>query len=960
MASDAWQQKTRQILDALDLRAEYISLGFDVCGTTPSGTGWIPCRCYGREDNTPSASICVAGKHPRKGRYKEFTGEARNLSFFEAAAITGRWEDWKAARVYYAHQTGVRLPRGPHPKSPEDGLEFRDWNEALVRSWCHKKPPIAHWAVRVCGGRIAGWPKPKKANRPCLYTVIALPIFGEQGVNDAPQGWVVWNQTGRYLTLPQGAGQPPRRVEKGISIGGSKAGWMGAYGLSRLEAADVVWVCEGPTDMLALMSAIPPELLQTHVVITNSNGTMELPRAAYVAMLAGKRVFVVHDADTPGQDGGIRWARAIADVAVECRHVVLPYEIDPNHGKDVRDFFNEGHTYAELLALAEASELVDGGGGVPAPAGSCGSEAVDSAEASGAEGGGAPPGPDGSGLGDPLLGDRIILEALGLDVLGEHEDRRVEVFSEFMSKTDTIQSVSKVTFADLLQICGPVVRSKVHEANEEVPGMWHLRVVREAIAVTAGQRRLADNAARGRGAWLGDDDAIVLVGAGEAAVWNGHTSLHRVTRPRACGLLLDISSKEPWYDHDQLDSYLHQCDQEWAQGVVDELLDILGLWYWRQGPDVAGVVAGLVLATWLQTIWEWRPLVSLTGESMCGKSDLFEVLSGLFGKLGKLATKSSEPGIRQAIGNKAIAMFIDEFESDAHRKRILELLRTSGKGAVQLRGTTNQKGMVYGLRHIMWVAAVEVGLERDPDRNRFVPLELNMPPKEQHGNITLPAQHVLTELGQKLLAVALVYARQARDIADRLKHHHFPNIPARVVENYSVPVAYLAAISGLSEDAACNGFLSSVFERLHGTNTAQISDQHDLMQSILASTVNLGGGQQATVGMLLTQPEAYSDAWDALARVGIGPMLNRDGKRPPGTSWVPDVLFISHGSVKRNLLARTKWEDQSIDQILLRLSGAERRQRVLAGSKPWGITIPWGVIRSEFLGSDEPQDTDLF
>jgi len=50
---------------------------------------------------------------------------------------------------------------------------------------------------------------------------------------------------------------------------------------------------------------------------------------------------VIHDCDKDGQAGGLKQARLAAGVAVEVRHLILPYPIVEKHGKDVRDWVNE-------------------------------------------------------------------------------------------------------------------------------------------------------------------------------------------------------------------------------------------------------------------------------------------------------------------------------------------------------------------------------------------------------------------------------------------------------------------------------------------------------------------------------------------------------------------------------------------------------------------------------------------
>ena len=58
-------------------------------------------------------------------------------------------------------------------------------------------------------------------------------------------------------------------------------------------------------------------------------------------VFAGRRVAVVGDADEPGQAGAVKWSKWIAKVAKEARLVKLPYVVETNHGKDIRDFFTE-------------------------------------------------------------------------------------------------------------------------------------------------------------------------------------------------------------------------------------------------------------------------------------------------------------------------------------------------------------------------------------------------------------------------------------------------------------------------------------------------------------------------------------------------------------------------------------------------------------------------------------------
>ncbi len=257
-----WHQATRNILDSLDLAAEAKALGLDIVGE-PNGAGWAACRVLGQEDRNPSAGFNV-----KTGKYKAFTGNGESCNFFEFAALAGKFADWREARSHYAQQAGVKLPRGPRPKGLADSIKLDGWHEALGYSWARHKPPIQPWAVQAAGGQLAGWPLPSKH-----FTCMALPAYGPQLTGGDPCGWTIYNITGRPLDIRGKDGRTMPR--KTFSIKGSVGGWMNAWALDRLDQAEVVWKVEGPTDMLALQSEIPEELREKHLVIANSQGTVE-------------------------------------------------------------------------------------------------------------------------------------------------------------------------------------------------------------------------------------------------------------------------------------------------------------------------------------------------------------------------------------------------------------------------------------------------------------------------------------------------------------------------------------------------------------------------------------------------------------------------------------------------------------------------------------------------------------
>ena len=240
-------------------------------------------------------------------------------------------------------KAGEHKTNGKLPSNPAEHLEFKPWNEMAAAMWCIKKPPIIPAAILACGGRLACYRK--------RYHVVALPIYGEKLTTGGPIGWTLYNRTGGMLpSFSRDAKTKKWNVteEKILTTHGSKSGLIGP--VDQLASATHVWKLEGPSDLLAFYSlaGIPPGV----VAITNSAGAGEKPQPWIIEMLAGKTVYVLHDADGPGQSGALGktdargthrpgWLECVSALASETNHVRLPYDVVPDHGKDLRDFLNE-------------------------------------------------------------------------------------------------------------------------------------------------------------------------------------------------------------------------------------------------------------------------------------------------------------------------------------------------------------------------------------------------------------------------------------------------------------------------------------------------------------------------------------------------------------------------------------------------------------------------------------------
>jgi hypothetical protein len=568
----------------------------------------------------------------------------------------------------------------------------------------------------------------------------------------------------------------------------------------------------------------------------------------------------------------------------------------------------------------------------------------------------AKPGANGQPALDGLDEDRRICEALGLDVLGELPDNGgVKVFSRHYGKTVVLKRVAFTQVVDLLQIVGPVARNTIHSGKDEIPGMYRLQRVQEAIALLGGAESAGEEAELGQGVWRAKDDLLIMVNPKVSASWDG-TKLTPVCSPRVGGLTvnMDLPTNLKWYDHDRLAEYLEKAaNNQWCEAVLAETAAVFRKWNWHEVTmdAAAELVAGLILCTFVESCWTWRPLVAITAESDAGKSLFFETLALIFGPIALLNAKSTEAGIRQAVGLHAKAILCDEFESDIHREKILEFFRTASRGSQTLRGTSNQQAQRYGLKHIPWCAAVGIKLDRAPDRNRFIFLEFRPVPREQRGKIDLPTEAALADLGQRLLAIAVRHVVAADKLAVRLRNTQIPDVHGRVVESYSTPAAMLATAIGLNDAEATNVIRNLVAKTEQDAGHAT-KDQTELLGDILSSEVSLDRGARATVAQIMRHPHTYDGGWEALERMGIRP-ISKPGLDAYSNSSSRDFLFIAVGPIRRYLLKGTRWTEEPVDQILLRLTGATRSQHQVGGHRPRGVQVPWDLIERKYMCDDD-------
>ena len=632
---------------------------------------------------------------------------------------------------------------------------------------------------------------------------------------------------------------------------------------------------------------------------------------------------MIGDADKDGQAGVERKLHHLKHFC-PAETWRLPYDVEPKHGKDLRDWLTDGHTLAELLDDLPNPEPRDA--------------SLPPASAS-------QPKPESKGTARSDV-DKL-LESLDLHVAGRTEDGHLILWNGGYARWETVRNVDRFGFDSFCSMVGSRANDhivpKAIEDDQRLP--WS--IARREIALRSAENTVAIDNRFGPGVWQARDEnghriegELAIVTREWAAIWDG-SILTRLQAPFYRGMVLEIGSCDQSIHFEHLQQLLDQAaDRQWVEGRFMDCTQMFASWRWvAQGEDPE-LVTALVVATFVQDVLEWCPQVVVVGESNTGKSYLLIALSSVFTSLClKCSAHSTDAGLRQAIGNSCRPTLLDEWDSSKHRGQLLLMMRTASRGDARLVGTSYQKAQRSELKQMFWAAGITSGLTDQADQNRFIQIQLLPPKRGDEGKLQLRKPADLLSLGHELLAIGIRYgaeiaerARQIRESAPR------DGTDSRILESYSVPAGVFAACLGLKASEAQEG-LSSLLTS-SGDQEVQ-SDQDALMDAILSQVVDAGGSlRKQSIAQLirLAHVDQSEDAEKALVREGIAIDYDDDGEH---------LIAFGYRIIQDQLMKSTRWADKTINELLLRISTA----RLVKKKRFAGRRLTWVAIEFEHFNA---------
>ena len=176
----------------------------------------------------------------------------------------------------------------------------------------------------------------------------------------------------------------------------------------------------------------------------------------------------------------------------------------------------------------------------------------------------------------------------------------------------------------------------------------------------------------------------------------------------------------------------------------------------------------------------------------------------------------------------------------------------------------------------------------------------------------------------------------------------------------------MAAVLSLGREASAEQAAEILYRMVVGREDLQVqgeTEEVSLVRQILSANIRVSVTHEsghipaersvaAVVFPLLIQRRSLSpaseivDARDLIQAKGLN-VVRRHGR---------EGVFLVHDVVRPELLSGTRWSKSRIDQILCRVSGAERCQERCGGQRPWGIWLPFDGCLDVLLGQDTEQD----
>lgn len=253
-----------------------------------------------------------------------------------------------------------------------------------------------------------------------------------------------------------------------------------------------------------------------------------------------------------------------------------------------------------------------------------------------------------------------------------------------------------------------------------------------------------DARGRGRGAWKGDHDELII-----------HTG-RRIWVFAKCGTPWDTALE---LNPGLIDGYVYSADpsagvpapRDTGTNPGDEIHTLLNTWTWKRGIIDPVLMLGWIGAAMIGGALDWRVMVWLTGDFGTGKSMLQKLVKLLLEDTLISLADTTGAGIWQKLKTQTLPVAIDEVEAQEDNRRMLDvvrLARIAASGGQLSRGSDQHTAVTFTLRSCFLFSSILIPPVTAADRSRMAVLDLlDLRPDTPEIHLD-PA--VMRDLGQRL------------------------------------------------------------------------------------------------------------------------------------------------------------------------------------------------------------------
>lgn len=455
---------------------------------------------------------------------------------------------------------------------------------------------------------------------------------------------------------------------------------------------------------------------------------------------------------------------------------------------------------------------------------------------------------------------------------------------------------------------------------------------------------------RGRGAWFDDGKPVLHLG----------TSLF------VDGQIMKIDEFHTNYIYEKAPALAVKLQTVLPKEDSARLIDICRLARWEK-PYYGDLLAGWMFSAMVCGAMPFRSHLYLIGAAGTGKSWMVDnVIKVIMGKMAlSVSSKTTEPGVREALGGDIMPVIFDEAEAENKADRIrmqaiFDLARqasSEGSDAIYKGGSNGSGGFAYLCRSSFLFASINNSMTKDADMSRTTVIKLANSPLRKDPTARKKDNEAFRELERQvsmtftpeycrcLLTRAIQMIPKMRECAKVISNLCATEFGSKRIGDQTGMI--LAGIWCLKNDKPmaiedARQLVSYCAIRKEKEDTGDDMTQEErALNHLVFSEVSFDRNKYP-LAMLLSFLE-FRENIDTLSRSNLSAFLANRGIKLENDNL---ILSRNEKALPAQMFKDTEWEGVGWKDALLRIDGvtSEKARRFCSGLVSGAVCVPLDLV----------------